>query len=93
MKTFKRWKVKIICLLKDKLLLNLNDKHIHCLKLSVVRRAVGVRAAADLRRLLLPGEMGERVKVMALAREFDAPLAAFATRDQRGRLGLELLDG
>jgi SAM-dependent MidA family methyltransferase len=32
-------------------------------------------------RLVLPGEMGERFKVLALARAFDAPLRGFALRD------------
>jgi SAM-dependent MidA family methyltransferase len=45
-----------------------------------------VAAAADLRRLLLPGEMGERIKMIGLARDFDLPLDAFALRDQRERL-------
>jgi SAM-dependent MidA family methyltransferase len=31
--------------------------------------------------LTLPNEMGERFKVLALTREFDAPLAAFSVRD------------
>ncbi len=36
--------------------------------------------AAEARRLLLPGEMGEIFKVIALGRGFDAPLAGFDTR-------------
>lgn len=52
--------------------------------------------ASDMRRhltlvqgakqLLLPGEMGERFKVMALARDVDTALRGFRTRDLRGRL-------
>lgn len=45
-----------------------------------------LRAAAAIRRLTLPGEMGEAVKVMALARGLDVPLPGFATLDLRGRL-------
>jgi SAM-dependent MidA family methyltransferase len=36
--------------------------------------------------LTLPGEMGERFKVIALSRDFDAPLRGFATRDLRHAL-------
>ena len=36
--------------------------------------------AAEARRLLLPGDMGEIFKVIALGRGFDAPLAGFDTR-------------
>jgi SAM-dependent MidA family methyltransferase len=39
-----------------------------------------------VQRLLMPGEMGEAVKVMALARGLDAPLAGFGGRDLRHRL-------
>ena len=39
-----------------------------------------------LRRLTLPGEMGELVKVMALTRELPEPLAGFTGRDMRHRL-------
>jgi len=41
----------------------------------------------QVKLLTLPGEMGERFKVMALAKHFGHPLAAFAVRDLRGRLG------
>ncbi|NIP44915.1 MAG: SAM-dependent methyltransferase, partial [Gammaproteobacteria bacterium] len=41
---------------------------------------------AQIKRLTLPGEMGEAIKVLALARDFDGPLAGFAGRDLRGRL-------
>ena len=34
----------------------------------------------------LPGEMGERFKVIALARDYDAPLRGFAVRDLRHTL-------
>lgn len=44
------------------------------------------RLAGEARRLLLPGQMGEAFKVMALTREVDAPLAGFALQDLRGSL-------
>jgi SAM-dependent MidA family methyltransferase len=45
-----------------------------------------VRLAGEARQLLLPGEMGEAFKAMALGRGWDAPLAGFALRDLRGAL-------
>lgn len=49
-----------------------------------------VRARARLahaaRRLVMPEEMGETFKLIALARGWDAPLAAFSLRDLRSRL-------
>jgi len=36
--------------------------------------------------LTLPGEMGERFKVMALAKEYDSPLRGFSVRDLRHTL-------
>jgi SAM-dependent MidA family methyltransferase len=44
------------------------------------------RLAAQARVLLLPGEMGERFKVMALTRDFDEPLCGFAYQDLRRSL-------
>ncbi|HXS26487.1 MAG TPA: SAM-dependent methyltransferase [Steroidobacteraceae bacterium] len=44
------------------------------------------RLAGEARRLLLPGEMGEAFKAMALTRRFEAPLAGFAHQDLRGSL-------
>jgi SAM-dependent MidA family methyltransferase len=41
------------------------------------------RIAGEARRLLLPGEMGEVFKVIALARGYDAPLAGFSTQTLR----------
>ncbi len=38
------------------------------------------RVAGEARRLMLPGEMGEIFKVIALGRAFDAPLAGFRTQ-------------
>lgn len=42
--------------------------------------------AQQVKTLTLPGEMGERFKVMALGRDFDAPLRGFSLADQRFRL-------
>jgi SAM-dependent MidA family methyltransferase len=44
------------------------------------------RIAAEARKLLLPGEMGEIFKVIALGRAFDAPLRGFAMQDLRNTL-------
>ena len=45
-----------------------------------------VRSAALIKRLTLPGEMGEAVKVMALTRGIRYPLVGFSGRDHRTRL-------
>lgn len=42
--------------------------------------------AAQVKRLTMPGEMGEMFKVMALTREWEGGLQGFALRDERGRL-------
>ncbi len=44
------------------------------------------RLAGEARRLLLPGEMGEAFKVMALTRDLDESLSGFALQDLRGSL-------
>ena len=44
------------------------------------------RRAGEARRLLLPGEMGEAFKVMALTRDLDQALSGFALQDLRGSL-------
>jgi SAM-dependent MidA family methyltransferase len=44
------------------------------------------RLAGQARRLLLPGEMGEAFKAMALARGLDDPLQGFALQDLRRSL-------
>jgi SAM-dependent MidA family methyltransferase len=41
---------------------------------------------AQIKRLTLPGQMGEAVKVLALARAYDEPLTGLCARDLRGRL-------
>lgn len=45
-----------------------------------------VRLAGEARRLLMPEEMGEAFKVMALTRDFDARLSGFTLQDLRGSL-------
>ena len=45
-----------------------------------------MRMMQGVKRLTLPGEMGERFKVMALARGVRAGLSGFRSRDLRGRL-------
>ena len=42
--------------------------------------------AGEARRLMLPGEMGEIFKVIALGRGFDSELAGFDTQDLRASL-------
>lgn len=42
--------------------------------------------AQEVKRLTLPGEMGEAIKVLALTRGIDAPLIGFTGRDHRSRL-------
>lgn len=44
------------------------------------------RRSGEARRLLMPGEMGEAFKVMALTRDYDASLGGFALRDLRHSL-------
>src|SRR6185295_6585419 len=44
-----------------------------------------IRRASEARQLLMPTEMGETFKCIALGRDFDAPLAAFAHQDLRDR--------
>lgn len=44
------------------------------------------RLAGEARRLLMPEEMGEAFKAMALTRDFAAPLAGFALQDLRHSL-------
>jgi len=45
-----------------------------------------VRLAQEIRQLTLPGEMGERFRIMALTADYDQPLRGFAWRDMRERL-------
>ena len=48
--------------------------------------ATRARLAGEARRLLLPGEMGESFKVMALCRDLQQPLRGFAHQDLRRSL-------
>jgi SAM-dependent MidA family methyltransferase len=55
----------------------------------VAREPVGTshaRLAGEARRLIMPGEMGEAFKVMALTRAWDAPLQGFTVQDLRHSL-------
>lgn len=45
-----------------------------------------LRLAGELKRLTLPGEMGEKFKVLALTRGLDTPLEGFQLIDQLDRL-------
>ncbi|HEC19522.1 MAG TPA: SAM-dependent methyltransferase [Gammaproteobacteria bacterium] len=45
-----------------------------------------VMQAQQLRQLTLPAEMGERFRVIALARDYEAPLRGFALQDLRHQL-------
>lgn len=45
-----------------------------------------LRLAQGFKTLMMPGEMGERFKVIALGRGVDGPLSGFAMRDFRDRL-------
>ncbi len=49
-------------------------------------RDSGVRVTAEARQLTMPNQMGERFQVMALTRELDLSMRAFALRDLRYRL-------
>jgi SAM-dependent MidA family methyltransferase len=48
--------------------------------------ATRLRRAGEARRLLMPEEMGESFKAIALGRGFEASLAGFALQDLRNRL-------
>ncbi len=45
-----------------------------------------VQRAGEARKLLLPGEMGEAFKVMALGRKYESPLTGFSLQDLRRSL-------
>ncbi len=45
-----------------------------------------LRLTAELKRLTLPGEMGEKFKVLALSKQVQRPLEAFAMMNQLARL-------
>ena len=45
-----------------------------------------ILVASAARRLIMPEEMGEAFKVMALTRGYEAPLGGFSLQDLRGSL-------
>lgn len=45
-----------------------------------------VRLTGQIKRITLPGEMGEAIKVLALTRGIEVPLIGFSGRDHRARL-------
>ncbi|KAB7627306.1 class I SAM-dependent methyltransferase [Alkalilimnicola sp. S0819] len=49
---------------------------------------VYLQLAQQAKRLLLPGDMGERFKVLALGRDYPDALAGFSLHDQSERLGV-----
>jgi SAM-dependent MidA family methyltransferase len=56
--------------------------------LSEARGAIEhARLAGEARRLLMPGEMGEAFKLLALGRDIDAPLLSFTHQDLTDSLG------
>lgn len=59
---------------------------IHTLAAADADEKTRIRQAGELNRLLLPGEMGEAFKVMALTRNMSAPLSGFALQDLRHSL-------
>lgn len=48
--------------------------------------AAGIALVQQAKRLLLPGDMGERFRVMGLSRELGPPLSGFGLLDLAGRL-------
>lgn len=48
--------------------------------------AAGIALAQQAKRLLLPGELGERFRVIGLSRELEPPLAGFGLLDLANRL-------
>ena len=56
------------------------------LGLGIEGMVTNVRLASEARQLLMPGEMGEVFKAMALTRGFDEPLAGFSVQDLRHTL-------
>ena len=61
----------------------LEDLVAHVADLDLVER---VKLSRQAMVLTLPGEMGERFKVIALAKDYDAPLRGFGVRDLRHTL-------
>lgn len=51
----------------------------------------GLLEVQAAKRLLLPGEMGERIQAIALAKDYDAPLMGWRLRDTMARLRMREL--
>ena len=49
-----------------------------------------LRLAGEFKRLVMPGEMGEKFKLIGFTRGLDQPLAGFVESDQRSRLDCPL---
>lgn len=56
------------------------------LGLGIEGMVTDVRLASEARQLLMPGEMGEAFKALALTRNFDANLSGFSVQDLRHSL-------
>jgi SAM-dependent MidA family methyltransferase len=56
------------------------------LGLGIEQMVSDVRLASEARQLLMPGEMGEAFKAMALTRNLDTPLSGFTVQDLRHSL-------
>jgi SAM-dependent MidA family methyltransferase len=56
------------------------------LGLGIENLIADVRLASEARKLLMPGEMGEAFKAMALTRAIDIPLSGFSVQDLRHSL-------
>jgi SAM-dependent MidA family methyltransferase len=64
----------------------LSGNGLHEMLGALAHDAAGIRAAQEAKRLLLPGEMGERFRVMGLSRELGPALAGFGLLDLANRL-------
>jgi SAM-dependent MidA family methyltransferase len=64
----------------------LSGNGLHEMLGALAHDAAGIRAAQQAKRLLLPGEMGERFRVMGLSRELGPALAGFGLLDLANRL-------
>ncbi|MEJ1966404.1 MAG: hypothetical protein WDO56_34575 [Gammaproteobacteria bacterium] len=56
------------------------------LGLGIEGMVTDARLASEARQLLMPGEMGEAFKAMALTRGLEAPLSGFSVQDLRHSL-------
>ena len=63
------------------------ERHLHALTAAAGdNQAAATRLAAEAKRLLLPGEMGEKFKVLALSKGFDEELLGFALDNRAHQL-------